>query len=111
MIKIIGKVIKGKGEGKKLGFPTANLALGNDFRGESGVYAGYAYFGGKNYKSAIFIGSERNILEAHILDFNGDLYGREMVIEIGQKIRKVMKFENSEDLKKQIARDIKKMSS
>jgi riboflavin kinase / FMN adenylyltransferase len=106
-MKIKGLVIKGKNKGKKLGFPTANLALEADFEAKSGVYAGRVCFDGKSYKSAIFIGKEGNILEAHILDFSGDLYGKEIEVEIGKKIREVKKFNSDKELQEQIREDIK----
>ncbi len=100
-----GKVIKCKGLGKKIGFPTANLELKDkDNLPEHGIYAGYVLIGQDKYKGAIFYGpvDEKVALEVHILDFNQDLYGQEIEIEFVKKIREVKKFENNEDLKKQI---------
>jgi riboflavin kinase / FMN adenylyltransferase len=106
MERISGIVIKGKQKGKELGFPTLNLALEGGLGVKSGVYAGTVYFDSKSHKSAIFIGKECNMLEAHMLDFDGDLYDKKVEIEIGVKIRDVIKFENDDALKKQIAADI-----
>lgn len=103
---ISGKVVRGKGKGKQLGFPTVNIEIGNKDFG-SGVYAGLARVDGKTYKAGIFIGKDKGILEAHLINFSGDLYGREIKVEIGEKIRDVMKFENDEELKQQIEKDIK----
>lgn len=105
-MKISGIVIKGKQKGRELGFPTVNLALEEDLGVKSGVYAGWVIFVGQRHKSAIFINPECTILEAYIFDFNEDLYGQVIEIEIGKKIREVQKFENEEELKKQIAKDI-----
>ncbi|MDO8241101.1 MAG: riboflavin kinase [Candidatus Moranbacteria bacterium] len=103
--KISGIVVKGKQKGRKLGFPTANLALNNSTI-QSGVYVGKANFAGGKYTAAIFVPDSGDLLEAHILDFQGDLYGQEIEIEIGQKIREVMKFENKAGLIKQISKDL-----
>ena len=105
MIKISGIVIRGDGRAKKLDFPTANL----DFDGnlESGVYAGKVEYVGKIYPAVIFLGRSRKFLEAHLLNFSGDLYGKKIAMEVGKKIREVMDFENDDKLKEQIVKDIK----
>lgn len=104
MAKIIsGKVVQGKGKGKKLGFPTANIELENEI--ESGIYAGVVVANGKKYRVGIFVGKDAKLLEAHLIGFSGDLYGKEIEVEIGEKIRGVMKFGNDEELKKQIRKD------
>lgn len=122
---ISGKVIKGKGKGIKLGFPTINIELGDKI--ESGVYKGKVItrefknsrirandkligannkLGVNEWLAGIFIGEDGKILEAHLIGFSGDLYGREIEVEIGDKIREVMKFRDDERLKEQIKRDI-----
>jgi riboflavin kinase/FMN adenylyltransferase len=102
-----GIVIKGKQKGKELGFPTVNIELEDDLA--SGVYGGKVNVDGRRYRAAIFCGTDRKILEAHILDFSGDLYGQEIEIEVGKKIREVMRFENEEELKNQIIKDIEQI--
>ncbi|MDI6778026.1 MAG: riboflavin kinase [Patescibacteria group bacterium] len=106
---ISGKVVRGKGKGGKLGFPTVNIGLKEKI--ESGIYAGNVGAGGRNYKAGIFVGEGRKILEAYVIDFEGDLYGKEIMVEIGDKIREVMKFENEDELKKQIADDLRVVSN
>ena len=76
---ISGKVIKGKGIGKKLGFPTVNIKLIEKI--ESGVYAGFVRFGNKDYIAGIFVGPDKKLIEAHLIGFSGDLYGKEIVKE------------------------------
>jgi FAD synthase len=105
MIKVSGIVISGKKKGSKLGFSTANIKLKN--KAESGVYSGHVVICGKKYKSAIFIQRRKNILEAHILGFSGNLYGKEIEVLVKNKIRDVKTFKSDEDLKKQIKKDIK----
>lgn len=120
MIRFIsGKVVRGKGKGKELGFPTANIELAEKI--ESGVYKGKVktHEWGTNGKlirtnkwlAGIFIGKDKRILEAHLIGFSGDLYGKEIEVEIGERIRDVTKFRSNEELKKQIEKDIKKIIS
>jgi len=108
-IIISGKVIEGKSRGGKLGFPTVNLELQEKI--ESGVYAGIVIINGKDYKAGIFVNDERTLLEAHLIGFSGDLYEKEIKIEIKKKIREVMKFEDDEELKAQIKNDIETICS
>lgn len=103
-LKIVGKVIQGRKEGHKLGFPTANLNFSGKI--EKGVYAGKVEFRGKKHKVAVVYFPEKSLLEVHILDFSEDLYGEEIEVEIGEKIRKIIKFKNSEELINQIKKDI-----
>ena len=109
MTKISGKVIWGKGKGKTLGFPTANIELREKI--ESGVYAGHVIADVKEYKAGIFINPKKCLLEAHIIGFSGDLYRQEIEIKIGEKIRNVMKFENDDELKRQIKKNIELICS
>ncbi|PIU77856.1 MAG: FMN adenylyltransferase [Candidatus Moranbacteria bacterium CG_4_10_14_3_um_filter_44_15] len=104
---ISGKVIQGRGKGKKLGFPTINIEL-NEKIG-SGVYAGKVNIDNKEYKAGVFINNRGTLLGAHIIGFSGDLYGEEIEIEIGEKIREVMKFDSDQDLRQQIKSDIEKI--
>ncbi len=101
-MRITGNVIRGRDIGKKLGFPTANIELKEKLA--SGVYAGNVYFQDKKYKAGLFI--HKNILEAHILEFSGDLYGKKIEVEIGKKIREAERFKSEEELKKRIKKDL-----
>lgn len=108
MDKISGKVIKGKSKGKELGFPTVNLELHEKI--ESGVYAGSIKIGDKDYKAGIFVNSEGTLLEAHVIGFSGDLYDKEIEVQIGKKIRDVMKFNSDKELISQIKKDLRSIS-
>jgi len=99
-----GKVVHGQEEGRKLGFPTANIEFAGEI--EEGVYAGWAIVDGKKYKAGIVYRKGTNILEAHILDFSGDLYGKKIELEVGKKIREIIRFKNNEELIVQIKKDI-----
>jgi riboflavin kinase/FMN adenylyltransferase len=111
---ISGRVIAGDGVGRKLGFPTANLDAAGLILPPNGVYLGLAKIGEKPQPVALNIGFRPTLatggpqlrVEAHLLDFTGDLYGQELEIEIGEKLRDEQKFGSLEELKAQIARDV-----
>lgn len=107
MVIVSGIVVEGKKDGRKLGFPTANIVLSAPM--EDGIYAGKTKVNGKEYLGAIFVYSANNLFEIHVLDFNGDLYGQVLEVEVGDKLRDSKKFDNVEDLKKQIAEDVRKV--
>lgn len=104
---ISGVVTRGKQKGRELGFPTANILLLEPMEG--GIYAGKTTVNSKEYMGAIFVYPEGKLFEIHILDFNGDLYGQTLTVEVEAKIRDSKKFEREEDLKKQIADDIRRL--
>ncbi|MDD3498072.1 MAG: riboflavin kinase [Candidatus Moranbacteria bacterium] len=110
-MKIKGFVIGGKNKGEKIGFPTVNLELDEKVSKDvdPGVFSGKVFIDEEEKKAGIFINSDKKILEAHILDFSGDLRGREIEIEIDEKLRDVMKFENDEELIDQIGKDVEKV--
>jgi riboflavin kinase/FMN adenylyltransferase len=111
---ISGRVIEGNHLGQQLGFPTANLDATGLALPPNGVYAGFANAKGKTYRVALNIGLRPTVaptvprvcVEAHLIDFNGKLYGKELEIEIGQKLREEAKFASQAKLREQIARDI-----
>ncbi len=104
-----GTVVLGDQRGGTLGFPTANLAVPSDLLVPAyGIYAGAAL----GHRAAISIGvnphyggDERRI-EPHLLDFEGDLYGRRLVIELWQRLRDEQAFGSEDELVAQIARDV-----
>lgn len=108
-----GRVIAGVGRGTGLGFPTANIDINSEqILPADGVYATSAYIDDKIYKSVTNIGkrptfgiNERTI-EVYILDYNGDLYGRELKIDVIGRLRDEKRFASAEELEKQIAEDI-----
>lgn len=106
-MEIKGVVGKGKGEGKKLGFPTANIAIYRTI--QSGVFAGKVKLEGREHTAAIFIPKDESKLEAYILDFAGDLYGKEIEVAIEWKVRDVVPYESEEKMKALIASDIKRI--
>jgi riboflavin kinase/FMN adenylyltransferase len=100
-------VQKGKRRGAALGFPTINIPLNGEKL--SGIFAATVFIDDKGYIAAAYADISRNILEAHILDFSGDLYGKEIEIELLQKIRDDKKFPDEATLKAAIAADIAKV--
>src|SRR5277367_5894785 len=111
---ISGCVVEGDRLGRRLGFPTANLDATGMVLPPNGVYSGCVKRTGKLYHVALNIGFRPTVaaakpelrVEAHLLDFDGDLYGEELEIEIGEKLRDEQKFASAKELRAQITRDI-----
>ena len=105
---IKGIVIKGDGYGRKIGFPTINLkteiARGKDFP-VAGIYAGIGMLEEKTYQAGIVIGPGEKI-EAHLVAYVGDAYGKEVTLEINKFLREFIKFETEVELINQIKKDI-----
>jgi riboflavin kinase/FMN adenylyltransferase len=102
---ISGRVVKGAGLGRKLGFPTINL----DVEGESGVFLTRVFMDGVVYRGVMHRGEAFGrgySCEIYLLDFEGDVYGKKVVVEVGRKIRDTKKFSDTEELKEQIAKDV-----
>lgn len=108
-IKISGKVVRGRGKGKQLDFPTVNVEIRKKI--DSGVYAGKVSFDDEIYRAGIFVSLNKGLVEAHLIGFNGNLCGKEVEINIESKIRDVMRFESDEKLKRQIKKDIEYICS
>lgn len=107
---IIGTVVEGKKRGKDLGFPTINLALNQPI--ESGIYASHVYVGNDMYIAASFVGEVKTFeenefkLESYILDFDQNIYGKEVKVVLYKKLRNNMKFDSVNELIKQIKEDV-----
>jgi len=114
LFSLHGRVISGAGRGIKLGFPTANLDINPEQAlPAAGVYATRAYIDDKAYHSMTnignrptFGGNERTV-EVYILDYHSDLYGHELRIDVIEQLRSEKQFDTADELKKQIAEDIK----
>ena len=111
---ISGKVVHGAKRGRELGFPTANIHMRHERPALTGVYAvkldglnGVANLGVRpTFKHGI-ANVPKLLLEVHVLDFSGDLYGKHVHVEFLHKIRDEMKFDGLDALRTQIAADIK----
>ena len=110
---IEGKVIKGKKRGRKIGFPTCNMSLGNYVIPKLGVYAVKVNFGNLNKDGIANIGyrptfkGQSLLLETNIFGINKNLYNKVISVSFKKFIRPEKKFRNFEYLKKQIKLDIK----
>jgi riboflavin kinase/FMN adenylyltransferase len=112
---ISGKVVYGRQLGRSLGFPTANLELHRLRAPLSGVYAVEVTGAGlEKAKGVANVGTRPTVndsikanLEVHLLDLNQDLYGQRIEVVFKHKLREEMKFESVDELKENIARDVK----
>jgi len=112
-----GEVRHGVGRGRRLGFPTANLALPKEkLLPADGVYAGWARTGRSVYPAAINVGTNPTFedrarsVEAFLLGFDGDLYGAEIELEMVARLRPEVKFGNIEQLQRQLTADVAAVS-
>jgi riboflavin kinase/FMN adenylyltransferase len=109
--EVEGIVVRGDGRGRELGFPTANLDVPPDLLvPPDGVYAGWA----GDRRAAVSIGTnphfdgvERRV-EAHLLDFDGDLYGERLVVGLWSLVREQRRFDSLEELVAAIADDVER---
>jgi riboflavin kinase / FMN adenylyltransferase len=113
-----GTVVPGAGRGRGLGFPTANLRTPDRILLPGrGVYAGRASAGTETWVAAVNVGinptfgGEPLHLEAHLLDFEGDLIGRVMAVEFWERLRDEVRFDTPEDLARQIKEDVERTRS
>jgi riboflavin kinase/FMN adenylyltransferase len=109
---IRGEVMHGDKRGRTIGFPTANVPLGRHLEPARGVYAvtarlpdGTVIRGVANIGQRPTVGGEESRLEAHLFDFDQDLYGQEVTVELRFFLREEQKFGSFEALTMQIARD------
>jgi riboflavin kinase/FMN adenylyltransferase len=104
MSTFTGIVMKGKRRGSALGYPTVNIPLSD--KALSGIFAGTVTIDGAQYHAAVFADQARAVLEAHLFDFTGDVYGRAVTVAIQKKIRDAETFDTDHALKAAIAEDI-----
>jgi len=109
--RVTGTVIGGAKRGTILGFPTANIALAPATALAHGIYAVRAIVDGESHAAAAYLGTRPTfddgapLLEVFLLDFDGDLYGREMAVEFVDYIRADRRFDSAESLTAQMQRD------
>lgn len=110
-----GPVIHGDGRGKTINMPTANLAYSHEkMIPAQGIYACWAYLEGQKYPAAINIGTNPTFtpdkeipnVEAHLLDFRREIYGKDLRLEFVARLRDEMRFDSVDELLVQIWRDI-----
>jgi riboflavin kinase/FMN adenylyltransferase len=110
---VSGRVVAGKGRGGKvLGVPTANLAPENDLLPSCGIYAVWVRLEGARLPGVANIGTcptfnnQELTLEVHLLDFDGDLYGKMLQVEFVQRLREEKRFPSIDELAAQIRADM-----
>jgi len=110
---LTGKVIKGKGLGKQLGFPTANIQIKEDYKliPKQGAYVVSALIHDQRVYGMLNIGmnptvnGEKESIEVHFFNFNQDLYNKNIQINLLHRLRDEIKFNSVEALKKQLSKD------
>jgi riboflavin kinase/FMN adenylyltransferase len=111
---ILGTVVRGEHLGKKIGFPTANLSAHSEQFPPNGVYfaqavlAGTVYPGVVNlgYRPTVSSGKSERVLEIYLLDFDHEIYGKDVEVRFVRYLRPEQKFENLDALAKQIELDV-----
>lgn len=112
--RISGRVVHGDKRGRKLGFATANIELHRYLSPVVGIFSGRVYgINNEPLDAVVYVGSrpvfegKRVILEVHLLDFDDNLYGRHLQVELLEKLRGEGHFSSEEELVEQIHSDIK----
>jgi len=115
--RLRGQVLQGAQRGRTIGFPTLNLANVATLIPGHGVYAGNLQLASATHSAAINIGpnptfgDQADKIEAHILDWSGDLYGQWIELELLERVRGIQKFASAEQLIAQIQRDVAQVRS
>lgn len=111
---VSGKVIHGDQRGRAIGFPTANLEIWDQLViPANGVYAGYATVRGHRYSAVTNVGTRPTFdgnsvrVEPHLLDFDADIYGQELVLTFEKHLRTEQKFDGIEALQSQLVKDVR----
>lgn len=116
LYQVSGTVVQNDQRGRTIGFPTANLAVWEQkLLPAHGVYATYAHLGDERFLAATNIGvrptvdDKRLMVEAHLLDFDREIYGQELTLEIVSRVREERKFAGLDALKAQIQADVEEV--
>ena len=111
--RLTGEIVKGQGLGRKLKFPTVNLNVVEDYKliPKKGVYAVQTSINGEMVSGMMNIGYRPTVggsgrtIEVHLLDFEGDLYGVRMRIDVLARLRDEIKFDSTDSLSEQLRKD------
>ena len=110
--QLIGTVVKGDQRGRELGFPTANLDDCPVLVPGYGVYAGSVVLGDDHWAAAVHIGPNPTFgdpqrkIEIHLIDFQGDLYGKRLNVSLHRQVRGVRTFDSAQQLMQQLSQDV-----
>lgn len=110
-MKFIRKIKSGSKTGRKIGFPTLNFNVGNfGDHYKPGVYKCEVNLDNSSYIGALYFGPKlshkNNVLEVHVVNYNGQIYGQYIRFKVGKKIRSPKFFSDLGELKKQIEKDL-----
>jgi riboflavin kinase/FMN adenylyltransferase len=117
VFSVFGTVVHGHGRGRGLGFPTANLDLHNEVTPPDGVYVARAAFGGETRPALASIGTQatfaagvkppaRRVIEIHLLDFDREIYDRDVEVQFLGRLRAQKRFSRPDELIRQMGRDV-----
>jgi riboflavin kinase/FMN adenylyltransferase len=111
--RLEGEVVRGDGRGRAIGFPTANIDVWEEkMLPKKGVYAGWAHLDGETFMAAANIGNRPTFngglvtVEAHLLDFDRDIYGQNLIFDVVAFLRPELKFNSVAELIAQIDQDV-----
>ncbi len=111
--RLEGVVVAGVGRGRALGFPTANLTLTSNYLlPANGIYAVYAEMGSSSLAAVANIGirptfgDSQRLVEVYIMDFEGDIYGQRLGVQLVRRLRQEIRFATVADLVAQMTRDV-----
>ncbi len=110
--RLVGEVVHGDGRGRTIGFPTANMDVWDEqVLPQNGVYAGWVHLNGETFMSVANIGIRPMFpgavrVEAHLLDFDRDIYGKEIIFDVVARLRPEARYDSLEALIEQIHKDV-----
>ena len=113
-VSVYGTVVRGRGRGRSLGFPTANLNPHHETLPPSGVYAAWGFWNKMKLKGVIHIGQRPTFddreksLEVHFFDFHRNIYGQELELAFAGRLRPIRKFKDRPALIQAIQKDAEK---
>ncbi len=114
---IEAEVVHGRKLGRQMGFPTANMEIGEELNVDRGVYRSSVEVDGVSYRAMSnlgvrpSVGGGRLLLETHIIGYDGDLYGRRLRVHLREKIRDERRFDSIDDLQRQLREDYASIAS
>lgn len=115
-VSVLGRVVKGRSMARGLGFPTANLETADEVLPPFGVYAVVVNIDKKPFSGVLNFGIRptfsrgsvsRPVMELHVINYNGDLYGRDLHVLFVEKLRNEKRFASPEELRSQIDLDVR----